>query len=130
MQQRKIKRKPRKVRAVPLGYGVPGLTELREELQDMVDVLLGREHPPIESGTLTLMEVADAYYARAMEITMLLHEKESEGTVMKGSSYYKFRTGELRDFAEMAKAAAELGSRRLTSEQLTFDKETRGRESL
>jgi hypothetical protein len=37
---------------------------------------------------------------------------------MRGSPLYKFRTGELRSFIELSKKCAELGSRRLTQEQL------------
>lgn len=117
------------LRAVPLGYGVPSLPALVEELEDMRDVLLGRKEPPIRKGTLTLMEVADAYYARAAEITMILQQKEREGQVTKGSAHYKFRTGELRTFMEIAKHATDLGSRRITDEQIRFDKERYGRES-
>lgn len=94
----------------------------------MTDVLLGREDPPVD-GVLSLMEVADAYYARAMELTMLIQQMEREGTVLKGSSHYKFRTGELRTFSEMAKRAADLGSRRLTDDSLRFEKARTGRES-
>ena len=117
------------LRAIQLGSGVPPLTSLVEELQDMTDVLLGREQPPIDAGHLTLMEVADAYFARASEITMLLQQAEREGTVTRGSAHYKFRTGELRTFLEMAKRAADLGSRRLTEEQLYWEMVMHGRES-
>jgi hypothetical protein len=41
--------------------------------------------------------------------------------VIRGSPYYKFRTGQLRSFIEMAKLMAELGSRRLTQERLLFE---------
>ncbi len=117
------------LRAVPLGTGVPVLTSLVGELQDMTDVLLGREQPPIDAGHLTLMEVSDAYFARASEITMKLQQAEREGQITKGSAHYKFRTGELRTFMEMARRAAELGSRRLTEEQLHWEMQIYGRES-
>lgn len=117
------------LRAVPLGTGVPNLTILVAELQDMTDVLLGREQPPIDAGHLTLMEVADAYFARASEITLLLQKSEREGQVTKGSAHYRFRTGELRTFMEMSRRAAELGSRRLTEEQLHWEMQMYGRES-
>lgn len=117
------------LRAIQLGQGVPPITTLAEELQDMTDVLLGREKPPIDAGHLTLMEVADAYFARASEITMLLQQAEREGTITRGSAHYKFRTGELRTFLEMAKRAADLGSRRLTEEQLYWEMAMHGRES-
>lgn len=117
------------LRAVPLGTGVPNMTQMIEELQDMTDVLLGREKPPIDAGHLTLMEVADAYFARASELTMLLQKAEREGQITRGSAHYKFRTGELRTFMEMARRAAELGSRRLTEEQLHWEMQMYGRES-
>ncbi len=117
------------LRAVHLGEGVPPLTTMAEELQDMTDVLLGRVQPPIDAGHLTLYEVADAYYARAAEITVLLQQAEREGTITKGSAHYKFRTGELRTFLEMAKRAADLGSRRITYEQMMMEAAMFGRDS-
>ena len=92
----------------------------------MTDVLLGREEPPIDAGHLTLYEVSDAYYARAAELTMLLQQAEREGTVLKGSSHYKFRTGELRTFLELAKRSADLGSRRITYESMLLEAERTG----
>lgn len=118
-----------RLRAVPLGHGVPSITSMVSELQDMTDVLLGREPPPIDAGHLTLMEVADAYFARASELTMLLQQAEREGAVTRGSAHYKFRTGELRTFMEMSKRAADLGSRRLTDEQLYWEMQMHGRET-
>lgn len=117
-----------RLRAVPLGEGVPALTTMQAELQDMTDVLLGREQPPIDAGHLTLYEVADAYYARAAELTMLLQRAEREGQVTKGSAHYHFRTGELRTFLELAKRAADLGSRRITYESLLLEAERTGRD--
>lgn len=119
-----------KLRAVHVGDGLPDLPTMAVELQTMTDVLLGRTPPPIDAGHLTLLEVADAYFARASELTMLIQEGEREGTVMRGSSAYRFRTGELRTFMEMAKRAADLGSRRITAEQLQFEMAVYGRESL
>lgn len=133
-RKRTIKQRPR-LRAVPLGHGLPNLTVMRAELLDMTDVLIGRKEPPINAGHLTLMEVADAYYARASEMTMLIQEMESDGLIKrgrgndKGDALYQFRTGELRTFMEMAKRAADLGSRRLTEESLHFEKARIGRES-
>lgn len=108
---------------------MPPIPKMIEELQDMTDVLLGRKKPPKDFGTLTLMEVADAYFARASEMTMLIQQAEREGTVLKGSNAYRFRTGELRTFMEMAKRAADLGSRRLTQEQMVLEAQRTGRES-
>lgn len=82
---------------------------------------MGREDPPIDNGVLTLMEYASAVHARACEMNMLLHRAENNGAIDRSSPYYKFRTGELRDFTDMAKAAMELGSRRLTAAQLAWD---------
>lgn len=85
----------------------------------MLDVLQGRDEPPIDNGEMTLHEVASGYYARAMEIQMLLHRAEQDGTVLRSSRAYKFRTGELRDFIDIAKNACELGSRRVTWAQIS-----------
>lgn len=104
-----------------MNSGLPKLLELRAELSRYVEVLLGREDPPIDNGVLTLMEYASAVHARALEMNMLIHRAETNGQVAKGTTYYKFRTGELRDFIDLSKAAMELGSRRLTSAQLAFD---------
>ena len=103
---------------------------MQNELLDMTDVLLGRVEPPIQRGVMSLMEVADAYYARASELTMLIQAGEREGTVVRGTNYYKFRTGELRTFMDMAKRAADLGSRRVTYAQLLAEAERTGRGHL
>lgn len=95
----------------------------------MTDVLLGRTPPPINHGALTLYECADAFYARAAELTMLIQHAEREGTAGRGSNLQKFRTGELRTFSELCKRAADLGSRRLTEEQMLMERERLGRES-
>jgi hypothetical protein len=73
------------------------------------------------SPYLGLAEAATVYYCRAQEIDALIHAGEREGVIMRGSALYKFRTGELRSFIELSKRAAELGSRRLTQEQLLHD---------
>lgn len=118
-----------RLRAFQVGEGLDPPAKMMEELQDMTDVLMGRVDPPIDAGYLTLMEVADAYFARASEMTMLIHEAEREGRINKGSAYTKFRTSELREFKELAKRASELGSRRLTQEQLRYEMEQHGKES-
>lgn len=81
-------------------------------------MLLGHEEAPIDSPYLSLMEVAVAYYSRAMELESLIHEGEIEGSIKKNSAYYKVRTGPLRNFIEASKRHADLGSRRLTQEDL------------
>lgn len=103
--------------------GLPPVEELHDELLGYTDVILGRADPPIEINGfyLDLMEVAAAYYARAKEIDMLIHWEEQNRRVIRGSAYYKFRTGQLRSFIEMAKMMAELGSRRLSQERLLYE---------
>lgn len=118
------------LRMFRVGSGLPNMAKLQEEILDMTDVLMGRVAPPpkLRGTTLALMEVADAYYARASEIKMQIHRLEREGRVMRGSPHYQFRTGELATFLEMCKRASELGSRRLTDESLAFEQEKYGRE--
>lgn len=82
---------------------------------------MGRRDSPADNGVLSLMEYANAVYSRGMEINMALHHGETAGTIGKGSTYYKFRTGELRDFIDLAKGAVELGSRRVTAAQLAVE---------
>lgn len=107
-----------RLNSVPVIEGLPALPELHDEFIGYVDILLGREDAPIDSPYLQLCEVATAYYARGLEVDMLIHAQERENKVHRGSPYYKFRTGELRSFIEMAKKCAELGSRRLSQEAL------------
>ena len=107
-----------KLTEVPLGTDLPSVDELMDEFLHYTNVLLGREDPPIDSPYLALMEIASAYYARALEVEMLIHWEEQEHRVIRGHPLYKFRTGQLRAFTEMAKRLADLGSRRLTQEGL------------
>ena len=102
---------------------------MRAELEEMKDVLMGRTEPPVNLGLHTLQEVADAYYARAGEWTIEILKAEVDGNITSTSSLSKFRKGECRTFMEIAKRAAELGSRRITWEQLRWEQETSGRES-
>ena len=81
------------------------------------------------TGVLALMEVADAYYARSCELEQLILTATREGHIPKTSKYQQIRTQEIRSFKEMAKSAVELGSRRVTVEQLLQEKERRGLES-
>lgn len=97
---------------------------MREELDEYTDVLLGRCSPPNgESGVLALLEYANAVYSRAAELTILLQRGESDGHILKNSKLYRFRTGELRTFVELASKAIDLGSRRLTAMQLEYNLE-------
>lgn len=72
----------------------------------------------MESPYLDLCEIASAYYARGLELDMLIHNEERARRVIRGHDLYKVRTGALRSFIDMAKRMADLGSRRLTQEQL------------
>ena len=110
------------MRPVKLGAGgVPTLHEMREELDEMVAVLMGRNPAPYDNGVSTLQEVANAYYSRGMELTLLLQRAENDGMVLKGSKHYHFRTGELRTFCDLALRAIDLGSRRLSLAKLEFE---------
>lgn len=114
------------LRAVELPAGLPEPNEISAELEHMFNVLIGREEAPLKKNTLDLMEIADAYYMRASELTFLIHRLERQGTIARGSDYYKLRTGEIEDFREACKRAVELGSRRLTHEQLEHNQIVRG----
>lgn len=108
--------------SVPVGVDLPDVDELKDEILGYANVILGREDCPIElPAYLALAELSTAYHCRALEIEMLIHDLEREGIVERGSPLYKFRTGSLRSFIELSKRAAELGSRRLTQEQLLFE---------
>lgn len=84
---------------------------------------MGREAPPLNKGVGTLMEVAEAYHARASEISALIQRAESQGHTLRGGAMYKFRTGELRTFLEATKRTIDLGSRRITLATLEDDYE-------
>lgn len=105
---------------VPLETGLPSPDEITEELLGYCDVLLGRTDPPTDSPYLALAEIATAYYARACELDMLIHEQERKGHVIRGHALYRVRTGALRSFLEMSKKMSDLGSRRLTQESLLY----------
>lgn len=106
----------------PLGEGVTlNVEDLMDELLGYTDILLGRADPPVSSPYLDLCEVATAYYARAQEMDMHIHELERQRVVIRGHPLYQFRTGSLRAFIEMSKKLADLGSRRLTQEVLLND---------
>jgi hypothetical protein len=103
---------------VKLPEGLPTYEEVLDELFGYTDVLLGRVDPPVTSPYLTLAEVAAAYYARAREIEMLIYQGEQDHSIPRGSVFYKLRTGLLNSFIEMSKRLYDLGSRRLTQEDL------------
>lgn len=122
----KIRRAPTEVRTIPIGERAISTSSLSEEIQDYVDVLLGRTVPPENFGELTLAELASAYYGRAKEIEMYILRAEREGVVKRGQPYYKFRTGELRSFIELAANAFEMGSRRMSAAKMQAEMEARG----
>jgi hypothetical protein len=106
---------------IGIGGTIPAIPEIRAELDEMVDVLMGRTPSKHDNGVSSLQETANAYYSRAMELTLLLQRAEADGVVLRGSKHYKLRTGELRTFAELALRATDLGSRRLTLAQLEWE---------
>lgn len=108
----------RRLITVKLPMGLPPYEEIVDELMGYCDVLLGRQDPPLMSPYLAMAEVAGAYYARAREIEMLIYQGELDGSIERGSHYYKLRTGQLNSFIEMSKRLYELGSRRLAQEDL------------
>lgn len=113
-----------KLNDVPVGVNLPTADEIKDELLHMADVLLGRDDAPIDAGVMTRMEVALAYYARACELDMLIHEQEREGHIVRGSDHYKIRTGALRTFIEMSKEVVRAGSRNLTHEMHLYKMQT------
>ena len=116
----KVRQKHR-VRSFHVGDGFDSPQDIREEIDNMIEVLMGRMDSPLDAGELTLMEVATAYFSRAAEITLQIQRAEAQGSVLKGSGAYKLRTGELRTFMELAKAGMELGSRRITYKRMESD---------
>ncbi len=108
----------RKLTQVRLPAGLPPYEVVLEELEGYCQVLLGREDPPLDSPYLSLAEIAAAYHGRAREIEMMILTAEQAGDVTRGDKYYHLRTGQLRSFIEMAKRMYDLGSRRLTQEDL------------
>jgi hypothetical protein len=118
----------RRLRVIPIGSGLPDLKDMQKELAEYMDVLLGRADAPIQ-GAHALMETADMYYARSSELIMIIQRGETDGTISKGSDLARFRTGELRTFQELSKAASALGSRRLTSLSIEVEQAKLGRES-
>ena len=120
--EKKDARFGRRLTDVEVLEGLPSVEELHEELLGYANVILGRADPPTDMDSmLDLMEVAAAYYARAKEIDMLIHWEEQNRRVIRGSPYYKLRTGQLRSFIEMAKVMCDLGSRRLSAERLLYE---------
>lgn len=107
--------------ATPTAQGLPDVDDLWAELQEYVDVILGREPAPVEFPAYLALGGVDEHVDLLPAAVVGRGDLcEREGVVMRGSPLYKFRTGELRSFLDLSKRAAELGSRRLTQEQLMF----------
>lgn len=104
----------RNITTIKVPAGLVGLDELRQEIDDMTDVLNGHEEPDIDLGELTLLEVGTAYLARAYELQGIIHRSEIMGEVVKNSAFNLFRTRELQSFIDLAKAKVALGQRRVT----------------
>lgn len=117
-----------RVRNISVGNGLPLVVELQAEIDGYMDVLTGRVDAPVK-GVTALMEVGEAYFTRAKEIDAKIKRGEADGTILKSSDYTKFRTGELRDFIDIAKGSAQLGSRRLSALSLEAEQAKTGRES-
>jgi hypothetical protein len=112
-----------------MAEGLPALSVLEAEVMDMWDVLLGREPSPVnERRTDAMLEVANAYFARASEIAALILKAEREGNLVASSGYSRFRKGELRLFMDVATKTADMGSRRITMKSLQMEAERTGRE--
>lgn len=106
------------VTEIHVDTGLAEYDALVDELLGYAEVLTGHIEPPLESPYLTLAEVAYAYHARAREIEMRIYNLENNGAVRRGDQLYKLRTGFLQSFIEMTRKAYDLGSRRLTQEQI------------
>ena len=115
------------LRRFALPEGLPTPMEVLTEIEDMRDVLLGRVEPPVR-GDLALMEVADAYFARICEIESLIHAAVRDKKILPNSALEDIRKKELRLFKEIAKSAADLGSRRLTAASLRWEMEKLGKD--
>jgi len=100
--------------AVPVPNGINDIDSMRTEIKNYTDILLNRLPMPINIGINTLYEVAVAYFSRAKELEMNIKEMENKGLINKTSPLYKFRTGELSAFIDIAKEQTRLGSRRIT----------------
>jgi hypothetical protein len=100
--------------AFRVGEGPVNVAKFSKEVQEMTDVLLGRVEPPINEGAMTLLTVADAYFARGSEMAMQIHRAERQGVIDNKSPAYRFRTGELDKFLTMAKRRGDKGSRDIT----------------
>jgi hypothetical protein len=126
----------RRLTVVEVPPGLPGIPALFDELTGYTAVLLGHAPCPLDQvGYLALMEYATVVFARGKEIEgqilrMEMTPVRADGDrpagdpingpfqVPKGTPYYRFRTGPLTSFLDAAKRMADLGSRRLTEQDV------------
>lgn len=120
------------VREFHIPGGLPEPSEIRAEIEEMRDVLMGRREPPeFYRGKINgLMEVANGYFSRACEWEQLIYTGKAEGWLPKNRGYEQLRTQEIRSFKELAKGATELGSRRMTWESNQREHERRGLDAI
>ena len=90
------------------------IDEWREELDQMMAVMVGRVDPPVDLGVSTMLEVSDAYLARVTEMVVAINRMETDGMVKRGSRANLFRTRELDPFGELLRKTHTAGSRRIT----------------
>lgn len=107
-----------RVSEVRLPVGLGTYDEIMDELFGYVEVFKGAKDAPVNSPYLQLMEVATAYLTRAYEIEMLIYQGEHNGDIKRGEKHYHLRTGPLASFINTARRMADLGSRRLSQEDL------------
>lgn len=112
----------RALMAVPVPLGLPPTPdEAWREIFSYIRVLTGQTEPPVHSPYLGMMEVATAYLSRALLMDALILQAERDGRIARGSAWQKFRTGELDRFQSIARRCCDLGSRRLTQEQVLHE---------
>ena len=61
-----------------------GLSDIHQEIDEYINVLMGHINPPISDGVDTLFEVSSTYLARAKEIEIKLLERERNGSIATG----------------------------------------------
>lgn len=116
-----------------LGRGLPTLEEAQRELAGYAEHLNSfnrdPEDPTIPIGhVLDLLEVASAYLSRALDLQRMVHDRELNLSLPRGSVEQRWRTGGLESFIQKAKNSRDLGSRRLSFYQLLHDSEKTGRD--
>lgn len=114
-----------------LGSGLPPLGECLDELTRYAEHLLTfleQGEAAWINNRMDLLEVSSAYLARAYDIQRRLCQREQRENLGRGTPEQRFRTGALESFINQAKVCRDLGSRRLTHAQLTYESEKTGRD--